>query len=249
MRLFNLACALLTVVIVTGACSASETATPQKPAAKPSPSTSTTPATPPASMTESPGSSSTSSVKNPKLMFQDGFSDSTSGWVVVQSDANKGGKYENGAYSIWINNQGFPVLLNTRFKPLNDFILEVDVTKQPGSKGTYWGVAYRADAKSNMFFSYSDNGTCAFAKWVDGKNTLLSDLTTCKDLKPDGEANHLKIVCSGTQHEAYINGNRVATATSDMNMTINGLITFSCAASTSAGAKYTIDNFKLYSLE
>ena len=185
---------------------------------------------------------------NEKVVYQDNFTNPDSGWFVYKADADKGGKYDNGAYSVWANSPSTVIVLNpnTRQAPGN-FALEVDVKKTSAEKGALLGIVYRLDNSGHYYrFAISDNQTYSLGSGTTGIEEQIKPDEHSDSIKPANEINHLKLVCKGQIHELYINGASLATVTD--NASLNGEIgmVFSNWATT---ANYSFTNFKLSKID
>jgi hypothetical protein len=199
------------------------------------------------SPTSPPSQSQVSTTKIPKLLFEDDFSNPSSGWS-AQSSADGSGKYENGEFVVSINKTGGITFGNaTKIKQMSDFILEVDIRKLSDAAGGQYAIYFRSAGKNQYGFGVTDTGTYLVNKQSEGTSSKLQDWKSSSDIKGGKETNRFKIVCRGAQFEFYANGNKLTSITDDTLK--NGIIILTGGSGNPFGAKYSFDNFKLYSFE
>ncbi|MBM3118764.1 MAG: hypothetical protein FJ006_04305 [Chloroflexi bacterium] len=186
--------------------------------------------------------------KTQTLVLEDDFSDPESSWVTIP-EADKGGNYENEEYVIWVNNAGSKVATLLTLDELSDFVFEIDVKKVSGEKGSYFFILYRLDENNNMYaVGVSDELEYSIVKYILGRATdLLKDWTRSSHIKAGDKSNRLKVVCIGTQTDVYVNGYKLASVTDDTSL--KGQIGLGIKSFSESGARYSFDNFKLYTIE
>jgi hypothetical protein len=81
-----------------------------------------------------------------KVIFQDDFKDSNSGWTVFTNDFGEG-KYDNGSYLLSVTRSALPSYkastTNPRLTSLTSFMLDMDVTMLSGSKDDHFGIVIK----------------------------------------------------------------------------------------------------------
>jgi hypothetical protein len=186
--------------------------------------------------------------KTQTLVIADDFSDPESSWITTP-EADKGGNYENEEYVIWVNNTGSKVATLLTLDELSDFVFEIDVKKVSGEKGSYFFILYRLDENSNMYaVGVTDELEYSIVKYELGRATvLLKDWTRSSHIKAGDKSNRLKVVCIGTQTDVYVNGYKLATVTDDTSL--KGQIGLGIKSFSESGARYSFDNFKLYTIQ
>lgn len=180
------------------------------------------------------------------LIFEDNFTNPSTGWSVIGADQTIGGKYNNGSYDVWTNDRRQVIVNNSRLGKFSDFTAEVSLKKTSGLPGALYGIVYRFDDAGHYYrFAITDNRT-----WVVGRMSnmlpveeMLVELQSSDFIKPGNETNVLKVVCLGENQDFYINGSKLWSTTD--NTSLNGEIGLMFSNwTTSAG--YSISDFKLY---
>lgn len=186
--------------------------------------------------------------KSQKLVIEDDFSEAGSGWFATPEN-DKGGDYENGTYVLWVKKTGSKVASFMTLDEIYDFILEIDVKKLFGEKGSYFFIIYRLDENTNMYaVGVSDELEYSIVKYELGRATaMLKNWTKSKYIKGSDKTNRLKIVCIGRQTDVYINGYKVASVIDDKSL--KGQIGIGIKSFSETGARYSFDNFKLWIIE
>jgi YVTN family beta-propeller protein len=184
---------------------------------------------------------------SPQLVFEDDFSNPGSGWF-VGTDEKQEKKYENGEYSM------FSKLTDTMVwqwdpytykKGLKDFTVEVDIRSLTTESQHAGGIVFRYQDNDN-YYSYfvSNGGYYRIGKKILGKWTYMKNWTYSPYIKTGDNMNHLKVICTGTQIEVYINDYKLAEAT-DNSLTVGKILLTSCTWDI-PGSHHHFDNFKLY---
>jgi hypothetical protein len=182
-----------------------------------------------------------------KLLFEDDFSNASSGWS-TQSSTTGNGRYENGEFVVSLNATGGMAFGNpTKIKQISDFILEIDVKKLSDAAGGQYAIYFRSDGKNQYGIGFTDTGTYLINKSSQGVTSKLQDWKPSSDIKTGKETNKLKIICKGTLVEFYANDNKLTSINDDTLR--NGIIILTVGSGDPSGARYSFDNFKLYSLE
>lgn len=154
-------------------------------------------------------------------LFQDDFSNADSGWGEYTSQYGTTG-YEDGGYLIHIVTT--KRILWTSPAPntfQNDVRIEVDATKTSGEDdSSQYGVFCRYQDENNFYYlAVSSNGYAAIFDEINGKIQTISSSdgkwNDANGIKGGSETNHIRADCIGEKLALYVNGNQVATATSD----------------------------------
>lgn len=146
-----------------------------------------------------------------KTLFEDDFSDPTSGWNRVTT--NKGQTdYADGVYRIFVNDSN----LDIWSKPGRDFQdvrIEVDVLKVGGERDNRFGIICRAVASDRFYtFVISSDGYYGIGK-ISGQEYRLIGMEA---LQPSGAIrlgsalNHLRADCIGDTLTLYVNDQKLA---------------------------------------
>lgn len=153
--------------------------------------------------------SSISSAEPGEVLFQDDFSDNTSGWDRVLAE---GGimDYDSGGYRILVRQPKLN-FWSTPGKEFRDVRVEVDVTKLNGPDENRVGLICRYRNGDYYFFIISNDGYYAIGKFIGGQTLLLGQ----NEMRPSefiqtGAANHLRADCVGNTLTFYVNYNQVA---------------------------------------
>jgi hypothetical protein len=183
-----------------------------------------------------------------KLIFQDDFKDSKSGWFIYKADDTKGGGYEPGDYRVWAATKATVVVLNPKTRQqLSDFAAEVDVRKTSSQQGAIMSIIYRLNDNGNYYrFAITDNRTFYVGRSDGQFEEEIEPMTSSEFIKPGNEYNRLKVVCKGSTQDVYVNGNKLATLSDNTSLKGELGIAFSNWA---PSENYTFTNFKLYSLK
>ena len=146
---------------------------------------------------------------DPNILFQDDFSQTTTGWDAhIGSDATT--NYEDGQYLIGVEQAGVDVWAQPGLK-LTNLTLEVDTTYAAGPLNNEYGVMCRYTRKGDKsdfyFFLISSDGYYAMGKVVANKRTILQpttgDFQPSSAILPDPTAvNRLSATCNG-QHLSF----------------------------------------------
>jgi cytochrome c biogenesis protein CcdA len=196
-------------------------------------------AVPETSKTETP-------VPSPGLLYEDDFSDRTSGWSRTSKD-DYDMDYGDGEYHILVKKSFWTAwAFNTETEPFADFVLEVDanlLTEAVGDTG--YGLIFRVQNDDNFYyFGVSKAGYAVGAK-VDGK-WVDWQRTTSAYSKEGNDMNHLKVLCKGSEIEVYVNGQHLTTVT-DHTLS-EGWVGMIVDTSGAPNARAVFDNMKVYSL-
>jgi len=187
----------------------------------------------------SAGSSTTQS----DILFQDDFSDSSSGWDQVNtSDAIT--DYAGGAYNIVVNKTQYDSWANPGQSFAGDVQVEVDATKNGGPDTNDFGVICHYQDVSNFYFlQLTSDGYAVIGKVTNGDQTYISGekLQEASAVKQGDATNHIRADCVGNTLTLYANGDQVATAT-DTEHT-GGDVGLIAGTFDTGGADILFDNF------
>jgi hypothetical protein len=145
------------------------------------------------------------------VLFQDDFSDTSSGWDRVH-DPNGVTDYEDGVYRIWVNTTNTDVWANPGLD-FTDVRIEVDATKVDGDDNNDYGLVCRyQDGDNYYFFVISSDGYYGIGKVVKGELKLLGSeaMLPNESIHKGNAANHLRADCSGSMLRMYVNGEMIA---------------------------------------
>ncbi len=181
------------------------------------------------------------------ILFEDDFSDPGSGWY-VSSDERQEKAYEDGEYSLLSK---LPNTIVWQWIPRptwieGDFTVEVDIRRLSTDKGHSGGIAFRYQDNDNYYIYEVRSGDNQYRllKQLRNKWITLKGWTYSGYINTGVNTNHLKVACSGTQIEIYVNGHKLGTF-NDSSF-ISGKILLTTDALEIPGSHYHFDNFKLY---
>jgi hypothetical protein len=146
------------------------------------------------------------------VLFQDDFSNASSGWE-NQSDEQFGTvDYFDGYYRIEVQGDHNMIWAGPGLN-LTDVRLEADMIKVIGSSDDLFGLVCRAKDKENYyFFVISSDGYYGIGKTIDGVQSLINaeGMKPSEIISQGKSINHLRVDCIADQQELYINGQLVA---------------------------------------
>ncbi len=153
------------------------------------------------------GSSGEETVQPSNILFEDDFSDTSSGWDRVDVDEQTT-DYANGVYRILVNEDNTDVWANPGLS-YNDVRIEVDATKAGGSDDNDFGVICRyQDVENFYYFVISSDGYYGIFKTVNGEQILIGteNMPPSDAIKLGNTTNHLSAECVGNKLSMYANG-------------------------------------------
>jgi hypothetical protein len=194
------------------------------------------------------------------VIFEDDFSDSYSGWAIVENEKGEWA-YENGEYSLFVTSPDTMISSwNVPLGQLSDFSVEVDVKKLSGGVYSTGGIIFRVSEEQggNSFYYFgirnTGSGTYFVAKNLHGSWAIIRDWTESSYIMiyslTKRDNNRLKVACKGPQIEVYANGYKLDTIY-DASLT-RGYCGIAAESYTAPGAglshdaHYHFDNFRLY---
>jgi pectate lyase len=152
-----------------------------------------------------------------QILFQDDFSNTSSGW---DRSSNEYGTtdYENGGYRINVIQADSYFFANPYKSFQNDVRIEVDATKIGGPDDNAFGVQCRYQDVDNYYYFYiSSDGYVGIGIDNAGTKTIISssdgNLVTDSNINQGAATNHIRVDCIGSTLTLFVNGTQVATAT------------------------------------
>jgi ribosomal protein L40E len=183
------------------------------------------------------------------LLYQDDFSDSSSGWDTYTSE-NGITIYANGGYVIHVIPKNWWVWDSRSNIFPSDVRIEVDAAKTEGQDdSSQFGVACRYQDEKNFYYlGLSSDGYAAIYKQSQGDSTILSSADK-KWASVDGiyggtDTNHIVAECIGSALTLYSNGTLVASATDDAFT--GGGIALLAGTFDTGGTTIRFDNLAVY---
>jgi len=147
------------------------------------------------------------------VLFQDDFSDPSSGWDQVNEDDGST-DYVNGVYRIYVDEANYDIWANPGLN-FTDTVIEVEATKIGGPEDNDFGVICRyQDLDSFYFFIISSDGFYGVAKVINGEQELIGmeNMEESDVINQGSASNIIRADCVGNQLSLYINGEKVADA-------------------------------------
>jgi hypothetical protein len=183
---------------------------------------------------------------SPTLLYEDDYSDPSSG--LFERSTSQGESYYkdgefHGVVKMWDWSSWQYRRSAGRFK---DFIMEEDIRLVSGLKDSNYGLIFRCQDDDNFYrFQVSANGSYVIGARLDGKWIDMLQWMPSEYIEKGYSTNHLKVICNGTQIEAYVNGHYLNTVVDDAftDGYIGGFI-----YTPEPGAHVAFDNLKVYSL-
>jgi hypothetical protein len=144
-------------------------------------------------------------------LYQDDFSDSSSGWARVSSSVGAM-DYYNGTFRILVNLVDYD-LWAVASQAFGDVRIETDAARFAGPEENRFGLICRyRDPQNFYFFVISSDGYYAIGKVSGGVHSLLGQemMAYSTAIFPGIAPNHLRADCIGPALTFYVNGQMVA---------------------------------------
>jgi hypothetical protein len=191
-----------------------------------------------------------SPVPSSKLLYVDDFSNPNRGFL---GDIAKTCEIYNkdNEYHILVKERDWSCWDFNYIKgPFTDFALEIDATLLAGLDQSSYGLIFRVPVTYEVPIVYDfyrflvdGNGYYLIGKRTNGQWTVLKDWTRSEFIKESYITNHLKVVCKGSQIEAYANGHYLTTVIDESFADGRvGVIVYT----PEPGAHVVFDNLKVY---
>jgi len=146
---------------------------------------------------------------NSKILFQDDFSDPSSGWL-TEREPNYIIDYENNSFRIWgaSANYDYWSIPNLNF---TDTQIEVDTEKLGGPDNNSLGIICRYNNENFYGFLISSDGYYGISKRKNGNHQILgADGMKVSDVIKKGSAsNHIRADCIGNLLTLYVNNEKL----------------------------------------
>jgi hypothetical protein len=150
-----------------------------------------------------------------EVIYQDDFSNSSSGWVSLIDERYGILDYFNGYYRIEVDGD-HQMLWTGPGMNFSDVHLEADTIKVIGAPDDIFGLICRGTDQYNFyFFVISSDGYYGIGKMVDGVQTLIDNPGMLpSEIIAQGKAkNHLRADCVADRLDFYVNGSKLASVT------------------------------------
>jgi len=148
------------------------------------------------------------------LLFQDGFSDPSSGWDRVRTVEGMT-DYESDRYRIVVNASNADYWANPGLY-FQNVVIRVDAGKESGSDDNDFGVlCHYQDTENFYFLIISSDGYYGIGKVQDGEQVLLEppQMYHSEEIFTGNQVNHIQAVCADARLALSINGALVAETT------------------------------------
>jgi hypothetical protein len=141
------------------------------------------------------------------VLFQDDFSDPSSGWMTVH-EPDQIMAYENGGFRIWVNQPNFDYwsVPGLRF---TDVSIEVDITKLGGPDDNDIGVICRYKNSDNFYgFLISSDGYYGISERQNGEHQVIGmdGMKHSSTIHTGNAVNHVRADCVGNTLTLSVNG-------------------------------------------
>lgn len=151
------------------------------------------------------------------LIFQDGFSDPSSGWDRVRTVEGMT-DYEGDRYRIVVNTSNADYWANPGLY-FQNVVIRVDTGKESGSDDNDFGVlCHYQDTENFYFLIISSDGYYGIGKVQDGEQVLLQppQMYHSGEIFTGNQTNHIQAVCADARLALSVNGVLIA-ETSDLS--------------------------------
>ncbi|MGB8212900.1 MAG: hypothetical protein WCE68_05010 [Anaerolineales bacterium] len=147
------------------------------------------------------------------VLFQDNFTDPTSGWG-SGTNANGSIGYANNGYTIQVSVPKFERSSHPSKTIQNDVRLQVDASKLAGPDKNKAGLICRFQNRNNYYGGVIGNdGSAAIFTLIAGQLSNIVKQQTTGVINPGTATNTIRFDCVGKTLTLYANGKVVATAT------------------------------------
>ncbi|MCK4900962.1 MAG: hypothetical protein KAS38_19435 [Anaerolineales bacterium] len=179
------------------------------------------------------------------ILFQDDFSDPSSGWDQVNVEDGLT-DYIDGAYRIYVNAINTDIWSNPGLD-FTDTQIEVEATKVGGDDNNDFGVICRYQDLNNFYFLIiSSDGYYGVGKVVDGDQQLIGDesMPPSEIIKQADATNIIRADCVGNKLSIHVNGVKLAEY-EDTDFT-SGDVGLLAGSFENPGTDIHFENFKVF---
>lgn len=159
------------------------------------------------SLISSGGESAGDTEQPSNVLFQDDFSDPSSGWDQISAEDGIT-DYIDGAYRIYVNSRNTDIWSNPGLN-FNDAQIEVEAEKIGGDDNNDFGIVCRyKDTNNFYFFVISSDGYYGIGKILEGEQLLIGDesMPPSEEINQGNGTNHLRADCVGDTLRIHVNG-------------------------------------------
>jgi hypothetical protein len=150
-------------------------------------------------------------VASGSVLFQDDFSDPSSGWDRV-TEPDGATDYANGVYRILVSASDLDVWSNPGLS-FTDTHIEVDATKIAGDDNNDFGVICRYQDADNFYeMVISSDGYYGIVKIKDGERVPIEQqaMLPSEAIQQGAATNHIRVDCVGSTLALYVGGQQLA---------------------------------------
>jgi hypothetical protein len=187
---------------------------------------------------------SSSAAEAMQMLIEDDFSDPASGWKVLEED-NYAIQYQDGQLRIFTDNDNSPYVFRVAFREADyaDVRIEVDVRQASGNPGASQGLVCRYQDGDNYVFADVDfDGNLRIGRFLADEQEILRDIEDFTGLQEG--VNRLRLDCTSSMIEFYVNGEHVASA--EVDEPASGGVGFYSGGSGQGQNEFFFDNFIVY---
>ena len=151
-----------------------------------------------------------------QIIYQDDFSDNTSGWEEVSNVYELKG-YSTSGYMISINQPDSRTISTTGLS-FSNTLTDVNVQKITGSRTSQFGLVCRFQDKYNYYsFVISSDGYAAIVRYVDGQGKLLGSeqMIRAEGINLDDGSNSVSAACVDNNLRLVVNNDTIVRAKDD----------------------------------
>jgi hypothetical protein len=145
------------------------------------------------------------------VLFQDDFSNTSSGWDKQRSTSEGMTDYENGQYRIQVLTAKTRVWANPHLS-FTDVYIDADAVRQGGPEDNDFGVICRYRDEDNFYYMViASDGYYGIVKVKDGDATLLGSerMGSSESIQSGNTSNHIRAECVGSTLTLYVNGQKL----------------------------------------
>jgi hypothetical protein len=153
-----------------------------------------------------------SNISTSQVLFQDEFSDPTSGWDRYSDPEGSLSDYADGNYRILVNEPDVDITSNPG-KSFSDVAIKVTVQKHGGPDDNVFGVICRFQDVDNFYeLVLSSDGYYGIGRMLNGEFTWMNaeEMQTSDQIHTGSLTNLIQAECVKTRLTLYANGHKLA---------------------------------------
>lgn len=179
------------------------------------------------------------------ILFQDDFTDPSSGWDRVRNDQGIT-DYDNGVYRIYVNDTNIDYWANPNLN-FTDGIIKVEAVKVGGPDDNDYGIICRYQDVGNFyFFIISSDGYYGIGKMKDDQQELISNenLLPSEEIKQGEATNTIQADCIENTLTLHVNNQQLSQVV-DVDF-LSGDVGLIAGTYNEGGTDIHFDNFKVF---